>query len=142
MRPRRSLDEASSWARSMHDFCTIRCYDETGNSNEITMRLCQAERIATSYCTAHSIHHLGRDAKWRGMFVQERPRRYGAYLLRYWEVRSDRPGRPSSWQFSLEEAGTGERHGFRDLEDLVTFLREELERDLADTDCGRKSRLF
>ena len=52
--------------------------------------------------------------------------RYGAYLLRYWEVRSDRPGQPSTWRFSLEEAGTGERRAFRDLEALLADLREEL----------------
>jgi hypothetical protein len=78
------------------------------------------------------------NAKWRGMYVHERPPRYGAYLLRYWEVRSDRPGQPSTWLFSLEEAGTGERCGFRDLEALVAFLREELGRDLPGTDCDGK----
>jgi hypothetical protein len=124
--------------RSLHDFCTILCYDETGNSNEITVCLCQVWHVATSYCTALIIHHLGRDAKWRGMFVHEGPPRYGAYLLRYWEVRSDRPGQPSSWQFSLEAAGTGERHGFHDLEELLTFLREELARGLVGTDGGGK----
>jgi hypothetical protein len=65
------------------------------------------------------------------MFVHDGPPRYGAYLLRYWEVRSDRPGRPSSWQFSLEEAGTGERHGFRDLEALVAYLERELAQEAA-----------
>ena len=50
------------------------------------------------------------------MFVHDAPPRHGAYLLRYWEVRSDRPGQPSAWQFSLEEAGTEERRGFHDLE--------------------------
>jgi hypothetical protein len=120
----------------MHDFCTILCYDETGNSHGITVRLCQIGRFATSYFTAHIIHHLGRDAKWRGMFVHEEPPRYGAYLLRYWEVRSERSGQPSTWQFSLEEAGTGERHGFHDLEALLAFLREELARGLVGTGCG------
>jgi len=67
------------------------------------------------------------NAKWRGMFVHDEPPRYRAYLLRYWEVRSNRPGRPNTWRFSLEEAGTGERHGFHDLEDLVAFLERELE---------------
>ena len=62
------------------------------------------------------------------MLVRERPPRYGAYLLRYWEVRSDRPGRPSTWRFSLEEAGRGERRGFRDLADLVAYLEQELRR--------------
>jgi hypothetical protein len=76
--------------------------------------------------------------KWRRMFVHDGPPRYGAYLLRYWEVRSDRPGRPSSWQFSLEEAGTGERHGFRDLEALVAFLWEGLERGPPGTECSGK----
>jgi hypothetical protein len=60
------------------------------------------------------------------MPVHDGSPRYGAYLLRYWEVRSDRPGQPSTWQFSLEEAGTGERHGFRDLEALVAHLELEL----------------
>ena len=72
------------------------------------------------------------------MFVHDRPPRYGAYLLRCWEVRSGHPGGPSTWRFSLEEAGTGERRAFRDLEALVAFLREELARGLASTDCGRK----
>ncbi len=57
--------------------------------------------------------------------------RYRAYLLRCWEVRSDRPGQPRSWRFGLEEAGTGERRGFRDLEALVAFLERELGRGAA-----------
>ena len=56
----------------------------------------------------------------------DRRPRYGAYLLRYWQVRSDRPGQPSTWRFSLEEASMGERRGFRDLEALLAFLRGEL----------------
>jgi len=60
------------------------------------------------------------------MFLHDGPPRYGAYLLRYWEVRSERPGQPSSWQFSLEEAGTGELHGFRNLEALLAYLEREL----------------
>jgi hypothetical protein len=42
------------------------------------------------------------------------------------EVRSDRPDQPSTWHFSLEEAGTDERRGFPDLEALVRFLEREL----------------
>jgi hypothetical protein len=90
------------------------------------MRLCQIGRFATSYFTAHIILHLDRDAEWRGTFLQERPPRYGAYLLRYWEVRSECPGRPTSWQFSLEAAGTGERRGFHGLEALLAYLAREL----------------
>ena len=63
------------------------------------------------------------------MIVHEGPPRYGAYLLRYWEVRSDSPGQPSTWRFSLEEAGAGERRGFRNLADLVAFLEQELRRE-------------
>jgi hypothetical protein len=36
------------------------------------------------------------------------------------------PASPSTWQFSLEEAGTEERRGFRDLEALVAYLGREL----------------
>ena len=60
------------------------------------------------------------------MCAQDGPPRYGAYLLRYWEVRSEGPGRPSTWRFSLEEAGTGERRGFRDLEALLAYLAQAL----------------
>jgi hypothetical protein len=71
------------------------------------------------------------------MLVRERPPRYGAYLLRCWEVRSDSPRRPNTWRFSLEEAGTGERRGFRDLADLVAFLEQELRReDLGASSAG------
>jgi hypothetical protein len=57
------------------------------------------------------------------------PPRYGAYLLRYWKVRSDNPDRPSAWRFSLEQAGTGKRRAFHDLGALVAHLEEELRRD-------------
>jgi len=60
------------------------------------------------------------------MLVHDRLPRYGAYLLRYWEVRSDRPGQPSTWRFSLEEAGTEERRGFSNLEALLAHLEREL----------------
>jgi hypothetical protein len=61
------------------------------------------------------------------MFVHEGPPRYGAFLLRYWEVRTDRPGRPSTWRFSLQKAGTEERHGFRNLAALLAYLEREIE---------------
>ena len=57
------------------------------------------------------------------------PPRYDAYLLRCWEVRSDRPGQPSAWRFSLEQAGTGKRRRFPNLEDLVAHLEQELGRE-------------
>jgi hypothetical protein len=72
------------------------------------------------------------------MFVHEGPARYGAYLLRCWEVRSQQPGRPSTWRFSLEEAGTGERRGFRDLEALVAYLAQALEYEDAGAASARE----
>lgn len=64
----------------------------------------------------------------RRMLDRARPPRYGAYLLRCWEVRSDRPGQPNTWRFSLEQAGTGKRRRFRDLHALVAHLEQELGR--------------
>ena len=72
------------------------------------------------------------------MFVHDEPPRHGAYLLRYWEVRSDRPGQPSAWQFSLEEAGTEERRGFHSLEALLTYLERDLGRETAGAASGRE----
>jgi hypothetical protein len=72
------------------------------------------------------------------MLVHERPRCYGTYLLRYWEVRSDHPDWPSTWRFSPEEAGTDERHGFRDLEALVAYLERQLRCEDAGTSSVRE----
>jgi hypothetical protein len=71
--------------------------------------------------------------------AQDDPPRYGAYLLRYWEVRSARPGGRSTWQFSLEEAGTGVRHGFRDLAALLAYLEQALEREDAGAPGAREN---
>ena len=48
--------------------------------------------------------------------------RYLAYLLRLWQVGS---GQEATWRASLEDAHTGERQGFADLDDLFHFLRQE-----------------
>lgn len=66
------------------------------------------------------------------MKVQDSPASYGAYLLRYWEVRSDLPGEASSWRFSLQRAGTSKRHVFRDLGTLFAYLARELAQEAAD----------
>lgn len=52
--------------------------------------------------------------------------RLRAYMLRFWEVRSRDPNRPSTWRFSLEDPHTGDKLGFADLEALVAFLETEL----------------
>jgi hypothetical protein len=47
-------------------------------------------------------------------------RRYRAFLLRLWQ---ESPGQP--WRASLQDAGTDERHGFPDLDQLLDFLHTQ-----------------
>jgi hypothetical protein len=49
--------------------------------------------------------------------------RYGAYLLRIWEVRSRNSTEAPVWRFSLEPVHSRERRGFPDLDSLTAFLR-------------------
>lgn len=60
------------------------------------------------------------------MATRNKPPRYGSYLLRYWEVRSNLRGKPSCWRFSLEEAGTGQRYAFNSLEAVLAHLAQAL----------------
>jgi len=48
-------------------------------------------------------------------------RQYFAYLLRIWQVTN---AGQVGWRASLEDAGTGERRGFADLQGLLRFLEE------------------
>jgi hypothetical protein len=50
------------------------------------------------------------------------PPRYLAYLVRLWQVQDQGE---FVWRASLEDAHTGERHGFASLEALVAFLVAE-----------------
>ena len=54
----------------------------------------------------------------------------------------ERPARPAStWRFSLEQAGTGERRAFRDLRALVDHLEQDLGReDFGTGSAGAKTR--
>jgi hypothetical protein len=45
-----------------------------------------------------------------------------AYLLRMWQATGEDG---MAWRASLESAGTGERVGFAELEDLFRFLERE-----------------
>ena len=47
------------------------------------------------------------------------PRRYRVYLLRLWQAEA---GGRLVWRATLEDARTGERHGFADLAQLCAFL--------------------
>ena len=44
---------------------------------------------------------------------------YYSYLLRFWQITEE--GRPG-WRFSLEDPVSGERMGFADLGDLISYL--------------------
>jgi hypothetical protein len=51
-------------------------------------------------------------------------RRYRVYLLRLWQA-DDEHG-SLVWRAALEDAHTGERHGFANLSRLCTFLEERI----------------
>jgi hypothetical protein len=54
------------------------------------------------------------------------PPSYRAFMLRCWEVRRSQADDPVTWRFSLEDAHTGQKYGFADLEALLEFLKNEL----------------
>jgi hypothetical protein len=64
---------------------------------------------------------LGLENSFQGGTMTTERSQYLAYLLRLWRVGS---GEGATWRGSLEDAHTGERHGFASLEDLFVFLRE------------------
>jgi hypothetical protein len=86
-------------------------------------------QAAKSWVLVRLYPEVGMNAMGGRMPAHASPPRYGAYLLRCWKVRSDRPGQPAAWHFSLEQAGTGKRRRFRDLGALVAHLEQELRRD-------------
>ena len=49
------------------------------------------------------------------MSSSSQPSTYTAYLLRCWQE-------GVSWRYSLEEIGSGKRHGFASLDEFVSFL--------------------
>jgi len=49
--------------------------------------------------------------------------RYGAYVLRIWEVRNHSGNAEPIWRYSLEPVHSRERRGFPDLESLMAHLR-------------------
>jgi len=54
------------------------------------------------------------------------PPSYRAFMLRCWEVRRSQADEPVTWRFSLEDAHTGQKYGFADLEALLEFLTNDL----------------
>jgi hypothetical protein len=52
------------------------------------------------------------------------PSKYRSFLLRLW---SDDAGRRDTWRIVLISPKTGERNGFVDFQQLVEFLKRELD---------------
>lgn len=48
--------------------------------------------------------------------------RYHLLILCLWQERGDTPQDRHTWRFSLEHPHTAERHGFKDLGELIAFL--------------------
>ena len=61
-------------------------------------------------------------------------RHYRSYLLRLWGVQN---GEVFVWRASLEDARTGERLGFAELEQLFAFLRQQANDDGQNTHLPR-----
>jgi hypothetical protein len=51
-------------------------------------------------------------------------RSYRAYLLRIWLEDDQNLSSSPSWRFSLEDAHTHARQGFRDLDALLAYLND------------------
>ncbi len=48
------------------------------------------------------------------------------YLLAIWQERAASSKHAAVWRFSLEDARTGERWGFANLEQILTFLEKQM----------------
>lgn len=54
------------------------------------------------------------------------PPRYRVFLLRLWEERGQPPDSTAIWRLSLEDARTGERIGFPNIQALSDYLSASL----------------
>lgn len=52
--------------------------------------------------------------------LQERPIRHHSFILTLWQEADS----PPIWRFRLENPLTSERHGFKEMAELVQFLGE------------------
>lgn len=64
----------------------------------------------------------------------ETARDYIAYLIRLW-----REG-PGVWRGMLEDPNSGERIYFKDVDELLAFLRQQVKRDNGDEPTSEASR--
>ena len=63
--------------------------------------------------------------------MSDKCERYISYLLRLWQATD---GDQVVWQASLENAQTGERRGFADLDALLNFLRQTTDTEQSEQD--------
>lgn len=49
------------------------------------------------------------------MSIAREPSTYTTYILRCWQE-------GAAWRYSLEEVGSGKRHGFASLDEFVAFM--------------------
>ena len=109
-----------------HTFCLSRNWDDDN-------RLLKGERIRTFPDAFQTLSRrptgildvtVGADPTVRRKKdapVSDKCERYISYLLRLWQATD---GDQVVWQASLENAQTGERRGFADLDALLNFLRQ------------------
>ncbi|MCP4426975.1 MAG: hypothetical protein GY803_20995 [Chloroflexi bacterium] len=57
---------------------------------------------------------------------------YIAYLIRLW------PEGPGVWRGMLEDPNTGERYYFADIDELLSFLREQAKRKMERAGAGNQ----
>jgi len=57
---------------------------------------------------------------------------YRTFLFSMWEEVGSRLLGQSSWRFSLLNPHTAQRIGFRNLEELIRFLQQQIERERSD----------
>lgn len=53
---------------------------------------------------------------------------YQTYILKFWQERSD-SGESKALRFSLEDTSTHVRYGFRTLDEMVLFLKQQCGED-------------
>ena len=52
--------------------------------------------------------------------------RRSIYVVTIWQERSASSDGPVVWRFGLEDARTGDKYGFTDLEQLMAFLKTQM----------------
>jgi len=58
---------------------------------------------------------------------------YRSYVLRFWEERASGCAQPiGQWRFSLEDPHSGARLGFADVDQLIAFLKNQIQMDVTD----------